>query len=92
MTDITVSSGSSLPDVDCPVPDLLLFLSLTHVCVSMGECRPNEVQLLGSRKTNSPVGLHLLHLVWNKVSLFATLLLRLAGAGASVDTPDSTSH
>lgn len=58
----------------------------------MGEYRPKKVQLLGSRKTNSPVGLHLLHLVWDKVSLFATILLRLAGAGASVDTPDSNSH
>lgn len=58
----------------------------------MGEYRPNEVQLLGSRKTNSPVDLHLLHLVWDKVSLFATVPLRLAGAGASVDAPDSTSH
>lgn len=92
MTDITVSTHFFLPDMDCLVPDLLFFLSLPDVCFSMSEYRPTEVQLLGSRKTNSPVGLYLLHLVWDKISLFATAFPRLAVVGTSVDTPDSTSH
>lgn len=92
MTDITVSTHFFLPDMDYPVPDLLVFLSLPDVCVSMSEYRPNEVQLLGSRKTNSPVGLYLLHHVWNKISLCAKAFPRLAVVGTSVDTPDSTSY